>query len=50
VALNQWLALTPSQIVIDTLNLTNTTVSKFNKVKQYVVAGTADLTNSTGAD
>jgi len=40
ISVGQWLALTPSQVVIDTLTLSNETVGAFNKTKQYVVAGT----------
>ncbi|TVY14610.1 Oxalate decarboxylase OxdC [Lachnellula arida] len=39
ISLGQWLGLTPPQIVQDTLNLTNTTVSAFKKEKQYIVSG-----------
>ncbi|TVY60884.1 Oxalate decarboxylase OxdC [Lachnellula suecica] len=39
ISLGQWLGLTPPQIVMDTLNLTNTTVSAFKKEKQYIVTG-----------
>jgi hypothetical protein len=39
ISLGQWLGLTPPQIVQDTLNLTNTTVSAFKKDKQYIVQG-----------
>lgn len=38
-SLGQWLGLTPPQIVMDTLNLTNSTVSQFPTEKQYVVPG-----------
>ncbi|TVY40836.1 Oxalate decarboxylase [Lachnellula subtilissima] len=38
-SLGQWLGSTPPQIVQDTLNLTNTTVSAFKKEKQYIVSG-----------
>ncbi|KAJ5591961.1 uncharacterized protein N7459_002330 [Penicillium hispanicum] len=38
-ALGQWLASTPKQIVSDTLNLNKTTLSKLKTEKQYVVAG-----------
>ena len=39
VSLGQWVGLTPSQIVADTLNLTNETVASFKKEKQYIVQG-----------
>ncbi|KAN0095469.1 Bicupin, oxalate decarboxylase/oxidase [Hyaloscypha variabilis] len=39
VSVGQWLGLTPPQIVMDTLNLTNSTVSQFKKEKQYIVPG-----------
>lgn len=39
ISIGQWLALTPPQIVKDTLNLTNETVSAFKKDKQYIVQG-----------
>jgi oxalate decarboxylase family bicupin protein len=39
ISLGQWLALTPSQIVMDTVNLTAETVSQFKKEKQYIVMG-----------
>ncbi|KAJ5555952.1 hypothetical protein N7513_003594 [Penicillium frequentans] len=38
-ALGQWIASTPKQIVKDTLNLSNSTLSKLKAEKQYVVAG-----------
>jgi hypothetical protein len=38
VSVGQWLGLTPPQIVMDTLNLTNSTVSQF-KEKIYIVPG-----------
>ncbi|KAH8801522.1 RmlC-like cupin domain-containing protein [Xylogone sp. PMI_703] len=41
ISVGQWLGLTPSQIVIDTLNLTSETVSEFKKEKQYIVLGDA---------
>lgn len=39
ISLGQWVGLTPHQIVQDTLNLTNATVSQFKKEKQYIVQG-----------
>jgi len=39
ISLGQWLALTPPQVVKDTLNLTDETIASFKKEKQYVVAG-----------
>lgn len=39
ISIGQWLALTPAQIVKDTLNLTNETVSALKKDKQYIVEG-----------
>jgi len=40
ISVGQWLGLTPSQIVADTLNLTDDTISKaFKKEKQYIVQG-----------
>ncbi|PQE21671.1 oxalate decarboxylase protein [Rutstroemia sp. NJR-2017a WRK4] len=39
ISVGQWLALTPPQIVADTLNLTNQTVSSFKKDKQFIVKG-----------
>ncbi|KAJ5818849.1 hypothetical protein N7474_004440 [Penicillium riverlandense] len=41
-ALGQWIASTPKQIVADTLNLSEETLSKLKTEKQYVVAGTTD--------
>lgn len=38
-ALGQWLASTPKQIVADTLNLSDSTLSQLKTEKQYVVAG-----------
>ncbi|KAF2085962.1 putative oxalate decarboxylase [Saccharata proteae CBS 121410] len=38
-SLGQWLGETPPQIVKDTLNLSNATVAKLKKEKQYVVQG-----------
>jgi hypothetical protein len=35
----QWVGLTPPQIVADTLNLSDETVSSFKKEKQYIVQG-----------
>ncbi|KFY78587.1 hypothetical protein V499_02284 [Pseudogymnoascus sp. VKM F-103] len=37
ISLGQWVGLTPPQIIVDTLNLTNETVSQFKKEKQYIV-------------
>ncbi|KAJ5054374.1 uncharacterized protein L3040_000649 [Drepanopeziza brunnea f. sp. 'multigermtubi'] len=39
ISVGQWVGLTPPQIIMDTLNLTNSTVSKFKKEKQYIVQG-----------
>ncbi|KAM0101350.1 hypothetical protein ACP6JE_004068 [Aspergillus fumigatus] len=39
IALGQWIASTPRQIVADTLKLSNETLSKLKTDKQYVVAG-----------
>ncbi|KUJ19438.1 Bicupin, oxalate decarboxylase/oxidase [Mollisia scopiformis] len=39
ISVGQWVGLLPPQIVIDTLNLTNETVSQFKKEKQYIVQG-----------
>jgi len=39
ISLGQWLGLTPPQIVKDTLNLSDATVAKLKKEKQYIVAG-----------
>ncbi|KAF3391398.1 Oxalate decarboxylase OxdC [Penicillium rolfsii] len=39
-ALGQWIASTPKQIVKDTLNLSDSTLSQLKTEKQYVVAGT----------
>lgn len=47
IAVGQWLGLTPSQIVKDTLNLSNETVAAFKKEKQYIVQGSTTATNST---
>lgn len=38
-SLSQWLALTPHQIVIDTLNLSNETLDAIPKEKEIVVSG-----------
>lgn len=40
-ALGQWIASTPRQIIADTLNLSDDTLSQLKTEKQYVVAGTA---------
>jgi hypothetical protein len=45
IALGQWLALTPPQIVMDALKLSADTVAKFSKEKQYIVAGTNTTTS-----
>ena len=42
IALGQWLALTPPQVVKDTLRLSDETIASFKKEKQYVVAGKVD--------
>ncbi|CAI7635635.1 unnamed protein product [Penicillium manginii] len=39
VALGQWIASTPKQIISDTLKLSDSTLSKLKTEKQYVVAG-----------
>jgi oxalate decarboxylase family bicupin protein len=44
VALGQWLAMTPSHIVKDTLNLSNETISGLHKEKQWIALGNANLT------
>ncbi|CAG7919374.1 unnamed protein product [Penicillium olsonii] len=38
-SLGQWIGSTPKQIIADTLNLSNDTLSKLKPEKQYVVAG-----------
>lgn len=38
-ALGQWIASTPKQIVADTLNLSEDVLSSIKTEKQYVVAG-----------
>ncbi|EKV19804.1 Oxalate decarboxylase, putative [Penicillium digitatum PHI26] len=40
IALGQWIASTPKQIVADTLNLNEDTLNSLKTEKQYVVAGT----------
>lgn len=37
ISLGQWVGLTPHQIVQDTLNISDATVSAFKKEKQYIV-------------
>jgi len=44
ISVGQWLGLTPPQIVMDTLNLTNSTVSSFKHEKQYIVKNNAGET------
>lgn len=39
-ALGQWIASTPKQIITDTLNLSKETLMKLRTEKQFVVAGT----------
>ncbi|TEY81691.1 hypothetical protein BOTCAL_0032g00340 [Botryotinia calthae] len=39
ISVGQWVGLTTKQIVADTLNLSNETVSAFKKEKQYIVTG-----------
>jgi hypothetical protein len=39
ISLGQWVGLTPHQIVQDTLNISDATVSAFKKEKQYIVQG-----------
>lgn len=48
IALGQWLALTPPQILVDTLHLSLDTISKFKKEKQYIVTG-APTSNATSS-
>lgn len=45
-SMSQWLALTPNQIVKDTLNLTDQVLSRLSKTKQFVVAGDTNLTQT----
>ncbi|KAL2009489.1 hypothetical protein VTN00DRAFT_5296 [Thermoascus crustaceus] len=45
IALGQWIASTPRQIISDTLNLSDETIKSFKKEKQYVVAGSTNLTS-----
>lgn len=40
-ALGQWIASTPKQIIKDTLNLSDNTLNQLKTEKQYVVAGTS---------
>jgi hypothetical protein len=40
-ALGQWIASTPKQIVADTLNLSEDTLDNLKSEKQFVVAGTS---------
>lgn len=40
-ALGQWIASTPKQIVADTLNLSEDTIKNLKTEKQFVVAGTS---------
>lgn len=46
ISVGQWVGLTPPQIVIDTLNITNETVQAFSPTKQYIVQG--DIPPMTG--
>ncbi len=39
ISVGQWVGLVPPQIVMDSLNLTEETVSQFKKEKQYIVQG-----------
>ena len=41
IALGQWIASTPKQIISDTLKLSDSTLSKLKTEKQYVVAGSS---------
>ena len=46
ISVNQWLGLTPSQIVKDTLNLPDDVISSLPKTKQYIVPGNPDMTTT----
>ena len=45
-SMSQWLALTPSQIVKDTLNLTDETLSRLPKQKTFIKPGSTNLTQT----
>ena len=50
VSVNQWLGLTPPQVVKDTLNLPDEVIANLPKYKEYILPGNKDLltTNFTG--
>ena len=48
ISVNQWLALTPRQVVKDHLHLSDQVLDRLPKEKPYVVAGNANLTAMAG--
>ncbi|KAI9735854.1 MAG: hypothetical protein M1834_001319 [Cirrosporium novae-zelandiae] len=46
ISMNQWLSLTPPQIIEDTLHLPAKVVAAIPKWKQYIVPGSVDLTET----
>lgn len=44
ISVAQWLALTPKQVVKDTLNLPDSTLDNLPKVKQYIKTGNTNMT------
>ncbi|KAI9758917.1 MAG: hypothetical protein M4579_002728 [Chaenotheca gracillima] len=49
IAMGQWLALTPSQVVKDHLNLPDDVIANLSKQKQYIVQGHDNATSYTNA-
>lgn len=48
ISLSQWLALTPRQIVKDTLNMTDETLDKLPKDKTLIKPGNTNMTALAG--
>jgi oxalate decarboxylase/phosphoglucose isomerase-like protein (cupin superfamily) len=48
ISVNQWLALTPRQVVKDTLGLPDGVLDGLSREKEYVVAGNPNLTAMAG--
>jgi oxalate decarboxylase/phosphoglucose isomerase-like protein (cupin superfamily) len=49
ISVNQWLGLTPKQIVKDHLDLEDGIIDGFKKTKEFVIQGTPDLTTTNFA-
>lgn len=50
ISMNQWFALTPHQIVADTVNIDKSVIDSLNKTKSILIQGNKNLADPNGND